>query len=239
EALGREADTPAQDSLGLKEDLTALEERVLAIRQRLDAQRPQLAERLASQASQAGWQVLRARNAEEASLQIRQLVQEKGVQRIVRAEYPVFRKLHLHHTLEDLGVRVTPMALGVGGTREGLHREASLAELGLTGVDYAIAETGTCVLIPRRGVSRLVSLLPPLHLALVEPEQMVETLDDLLVLRTLAFYKNKKNNPTLSTYMSFITGPSRTADIEQTLVIGVHGPREVYLLLLGDFSFQE
>ena len=104
------------------------------------------------------------------------------------------------------------------------------ADLGVTGVDYAIAETGTAVVLPRRGVSRLTSLLPPVHMALVKPSQTLESLDDLYLLRqtgvpcTTAW--------TRGSYMNFITGPSRTADIEQTLVIGAHGPRETHMVIL-------
>ena len=104
------------------------------------------------------------------------------------------------------------------------------ADLGITGVDYAIAETGSCVIIPRRGVSRLVSLAPPVHIALVEPEQVVESLDDLLALRRLEYMRSRGRMPT---YMNLISGPSRSADIEQTITIGVHGPGEVHLVLIG------
>ena len=103
------------------------------------------------------------------------------------------------------------------------------AQLGITGVDYAVAETGTCVLLPRSGVSRAVSLLPPIHLAIVETNQVYENLDDLFAMRRLVFQDGRGE---MGSYMSFISGPSRTADIEQTIVVGVHGPKEAYLLLL-------
>ena len=105
------------------------------------------------------------------------------------------------------------------------------ADLGITGADYAMVETGTVVLLPRAGLSRLVSLAPPVHLAIVRPQEVLETLDDLFVLRRLAYYQNGED---MGSYMNFITGPSRTADIEQTLVIGVHGPKEAHLLLLNE-----
>ena len=86
------------------------------------------------------------------------------------------------------------------------------------------------VVLPRRGLSRLVSLAPPVHLALVRPQEVVETLDDLLLLRRLEYYHNGGD---MGSYLNFITGPSRTADIEMTLVVGVHGPKEAHLVLLG------
>ena len=99
----------------------------------------------------------------------------------------------------------------------------------MTGVDYAIAETGTVVILPRRGVSRLTSLLPPVHVALVKPSQTLESLDDLYFLRRVAYLRDGVDG---GSYMNFITGPSRTADIEQTLVIGAHGPRETHMVIL-------
>ena len=80
------------------------------------------------------------------------------------------------------------------------------------------------------GISRLVSLLPPVHLALVRPQDVVESLDDLFLLRRLDYHRHGGD---MGSYLNFITGPSRTADIEQTIVVGVHGPKEVHMVLLG------
>ena len=101
--------------------------------------------------------------------------------------------------------------------------------MGITGADLAVAETGSVVVIPRSGLSRLVSVVPPIHLALVRPQDLVDTLDDVFLLRRLQYHKGGD----MGSYLNFITGPSRTADIEQTLVVGVHGPKEVHMVLLG------
>ena len=107
--------------------------------------------------------------------------------------------------------------------------------MGITGADYAIAETGSVVVLPRRGLSRLVSVVPPVHVAIVRPEDVLGDLDDLFALRRLEFHRNgTQGNADLGSYMNFITGPSRTADIEQTIVVGVHGPREVHMVLLDE-----
>ena len=102
------------------------------------------------------------------------------------------------------------------------------ADVGLTGVDHAIAETGSVVLLPRRGVSRIVSLLPPVHVAVVRRGEVLPSLDELFALRRL-----EHSEGTLGSYLNIITGPSRSADIEHTLVTGVHGPGEVHMVLLG------
>ena len=102
------------------------------------------------------------------------------------------------------------------------------ADIGVTGVDYVIADTGTCVLLPRRGVSRLVSLLPPVYVAVVMRGQIVPDLDSLM-----ALIRRSSQAGELGSYMSLVTGPSRSADIEYTIVTGVHGPGETHMVLVG------
>ncbi|HEX5601397.1 MAG TPA: LUD domain-containing protein, partial [Pyrinomonadaceae bacterium] len=69
-----------------------------------------------------------------------------------------------------------------------------------------------------------VSLVPPVHIAIVNASSIVETLSD-----ALALLQKKEISPAIT----FITGPSRTADIELTLAIGVHGPQELYVIVDG------
>ena len=82
--------------------------------------------------------------------------------------------------------------------------------------------------MPRAGISRLVSLVPPVHIALVRKQDILNSIDDVFLLRRLDYY----NNGDMGSYLNFITGPSRTADIEQTIVVGVHGPKEAHMVLL-------
>ena len=99
----------------------------------------------------------------------------------------------------------------------------------MSGVDYALADTGTLVLLSREGRARSVSLLPSVHIALIRPEQVIEGLDDMFSLMRDGTDRDKVP----SSAVTFITGPSRTADIELTLVVGVHGPQELHAILLG------
>ena len=104
-------------------------------------------------------------------------------------------------------------------------------DLGITAVQHAIAETGTLVLFSHAESHRLTSLLPPVHIALVEQSQIVAGLGDALA---LAHGADGGEPPPLVT---FITGPSRTGDIELTMVTGVHGPRELIVILIAPDSF--
>lgn len=93
------------------------------------------------------------------------------------------------------------------------------ADVGVTTVACAIAETGSVLLTAGAGRHRLASLAPPVHVALVRDDQMVATLEEALAVC-----------PERSSVL--VTGPSRTADIEGVLVCGVHGPRDVVIARL-------
>jgi len=114
-----------------------------------------------------------------------------------------------------------------GGEREAARFRAFAAEadVGVTTVDFAIAETGTLVLLAGPDRPRATSLLPRVHVALVRLDQvrrrMGETMEEILL---------RPGGPPSATL--FVTGPSRTSDIENDLAIGVHGPAAVIVLLL-------
>ncbi len=106
------------------------------------------------------------------------------------------------------------------------------ADMGITGANVAIAETGTLVIVTNEGNGRLVSTLPPIHVAVLGMEKIMPTMEDATaVLKVLS---KSGTGQKATTYVSFITGPSRTADIELSLTIGVHGPKEVHIILLDN-----
>jgi L-lactate dehydrogenase complex protein LldG len=96
-------------------------------------------------------------------------------------------------------------------------------DVGVSRVQAGIAETGTLLLDSSKERHRLVSLVPPVHIAILNANQIVGTLGEALALL-------KQNQP-LTPIATLVTGPSRTADIELTLAIGVHGPQELYVIL--------
>ncbi|MGC7871134.1 LutC/YkgG family protein [Desulfosporosinus sp. SYSU MS00001] len=106
------------------------------------------------------------------------------------------------------------------------HQLAAQAELGVTGADWGVALSGSIVTSsnPQRG--RAVSLLPPRHLTIMETSKIRNTIADIL--------SEVSALETPPAALEFITGPSRTSDIEMDLSIGVHGPIEVYVLLIDD-----
>lgn len=97
-------------------------------------------------------------------------------------------------------------------------------DLGITGAQFGIAETGTLVLESDREFHRLTSLVPPVHICLLEAKNLRQTLGEVLSVL----------EKDLSKTITFITGPSRTSDIELTLAIGVHGPAQLFVILISD-----
>ena len=102
------------------------------------------------------------------------------------------------------------------------ERQAA-AEVGVTGCDAAIAETGSLVLLSGDGKPRAASLLPPVHLAVLRRNDLYFSMGDIFSARADAI--------AAAACCTFITGPSRTADIELTLTVGVHGPGEVIVVV--------
>ena len=229
QALGRDGSQPCPGYPPLAETLADLEDRAAAVRRRLDQDPTALMDKLAHLAGLGGWNVYRAPGYEEAVGHVAALASSLDARSLVRTGQPIFDGFPVDSALESLGLTVTTIAHGEDRSREFLREQIIAAGMGITGADYAVAETGSVALIPRKGLSRLVSLVPPVHLALVRREDIVETLDDLFLLRRLEYHRQGGE---VGNYMNFITGPSRTADIEQTLVVGVHGPKEAHLVLL-------
>jgi L-lactate dehydrogenase complex protein LldG len=102
-------------------------------------------------------------------------------------------------------------------------REQAEAEVGVTACHAAVAETGSLVLLSGPGSSRTVSLLPPLHVALVRPQDLCFSMSE--------FFESSAAPMAAASCCTFVTGPSRTADIELSLTIGVHGPGRVVVII--------
>jgi len=101
--------------------------------------------------------------------------------------------------------------------------EQARADVGVTGCHGAIADTGSLALISGPGCSRTVSLLPPWHIGVVRPDDLFASMFD--------FFQARRDEMASAANCTFVTGPSRTADIELSLTIGVHGPGKVAVIL--------
>jgi L-lactate dehydrogenase complex protein LldG len=125
-----------------------------------------------------------------------------------------------HIPLTDLHSALTQASISIA------EPEDDTVLVGITGVDLALAATGSLVLNSGAGKYRATSLLPDKHIAVLKTSQLVVDMETWV-----AQTKNDFNKPS---NITVITGPSKTADIAQELIIGAHGPRSVHVVILPD-----
>lgn len=186
----------------------------------------ELADRLAQELEAVEGVVHRAQSLGDARDRIVGVLRAARVRRLVRTRTAVLDELDLDRALLETGIELQVCDLREGGSREAIRSANFSAEAGLTGVDYGIAETGTLALLSRPGEGRAVSLVPPLHIAVLHSRNICYELGEL-------FERVTAEEGALPSALTFITGPSSTGDIELVHTVGVHGPREVHLVLLG------
>ncbi len=126
--------------------------------------------------------------------------------------------------LEDMGILRFPSVNGKYRDSAALRGACAVADIGITSADFALAQTGTLVMIASPQEARLISLLPPVHVAIFPASRLLTGLDELLTV--------VPNPASVTSSMVLITGPSRTGDIEQILVRGVHGPGQIYSVIV-------
>ena len=125
--------------------------------------------------------------------------------------------------VEEIVKRIATGKLTVASDETPATKDLFKYDVGITRAQAGIAETGTLVLDSSVERNRLVSLVPPIHIAILDASQIFQTLGETLA----ALQSGDEVSPAIT----FITGPSRTADIELTLAIGVHGPQELYVII--------
>lgn len=136
---------------------------------------------------------------------------------------------NLENRLRESNIELlVPGDLHEAGVR---HKAAGLS-VGITGVDAAFASTGSVVLASGKGKSRSASLLPLHHLMIVPASRIYPTFEDWL--RTLRQAGELENFLRRNAQVAFVTGPSKSADIELNLTLGVHGPKVVHAIVVDD-----
>jgi len=144
---------------------------------------------------------------------LKALVSEQHIQKATVWDTSYLKQLGIADSLGSLGVElVSPNADKYA---------MALCDLGITEADFILPETGTLVLRSSAEKPRGVSLLPRVHLAIVRPEILRADMHQV-------FAEAKDSH-----YLVFITGPSRTADIELTVTLGVHGPKNLYVWMIS------
>ncbi len=169
-----------------------------------------LVERFIDELERVAGKAQRAQSDDHARALVLELLRNRQARTVALAPCPLAQSLE--NKLREAGYELVT------------GREIARADVGISGADLAVAETGS-LLIRSDGLSELVTALPPVHIALIKTDQIIETLDEAFSFCQRELERAPQN-------FLFVTGPSRTADIELTPVIGVHGPQELIVIIL-------
>lgn len=160
----------------------------------------------------------------EACTAIADICRKHSARRAILNDDPILAELDVARGLRLAGLDVTS-SIQLGGLDEPARREqAFAADVGIAAPDWAIAETGSLVYVASPLQSRSASLLPPLHIAIIDTGRILADLFDLPARLTGGASE-------LAANVVLVTGPSKTGDIELRLTTGVHGPGEVHALV--------
>ena len=179
-----------------------------------------LLSRFTQAAKKVGCQIAEVQDAQAAGQYIADLATAKQVKLVQTSSHDLIDQLSLRSSLEGSGILVS------GPDPERLL----MADLGVSDAVVGIAETGSLLTHHDPVDSRLVAMLPLTHVAILNRDALVESLEDgVAMTRNRLLTLHAQGKPS---YISWVTGPSRTADIERVLTIGVHGPRELHIVLV-------
>jgi len=213
------------------------------IKMRSSAEKQKLFDQLLEAAGPINLDVSLKNDLPEAAAAICDLAKSKSpewgdVKKIVIWEHPLLARMGLEEILAGQHIEsfITdsqapePGEHLSGEVRKEIRQKIAASYIGVTSADFCMADTATLVMRNRVGQPRSVAVVPSIHVAVIEQNQIVSDLKE--------FYALLKWDPDagregLTNYMAFISGPSKTADIEATLVHGAHGPREVYVYVVA------
>jgi len=242
-ALGRSShDLPGDSDFCVSQFTDETRAIVDRISNRSHAERQRLLDRFIEMAAPINLNVIVLKDEPAAAAAIAELVKTKdpewGDQKsIVAWQHPLINRLNLAEALADqkVPVSVTEIAdadsdeVSALNERKRLRKQVIDSYIGLTAADYCMADTASLVMRTRPGQARSVSLVPSIHIGVIRLDQIIWDLKELFAL--LSFDPEVRQDG-LTNCMTFISGPSKTADVEATMVHGAHGPREVYVCVI-------
>lgn len=169
--------------------------------------------------------VHRVKNKNDLLEKLEPLLKEESIRTLIATEDEMITSLNLKSWGEKrkIMIRSTSDFKDRGSYKQCVFSEA---DAGITGVDFAVSESGTLVIAHDRNNARLVSLAPILHIAVVPIDKLVPVYEKAV--------EHIFANGLKPSQVTFITGPSMTADIQATPFKGMHGPKRVVVFLVGD-----
>ena len=191
----------------------------------------ELVTRFNAEANAVGTHVHRVTSERDAAALVARICAEAGGGEVALSGSPLIAELSLVERLASGGLSSFFVTEFAPRERGQLITRLECCGVGVTAADYAIAETGTLVLTGDEEGALLASLLPAVHVALLRPRQIRGSLSE--VVAALKRERMGRDAPVCRS-ATFITGPSRTSDVELVLSIGVHGPKQLHVVILGE-----
>ncbi|AET68950.1 hypothetical protein Desor_3460 [Desulfosporosinus orientis DSM 765] len=185
----------------------------------MNDQETELYKRFKAKLEAVSGECYRVDTAIEAGELVCKVMIEKGINNVALLTSPIASKGNFVNQIQEKGIEVYT---------DHFREVTPEAHAGITQVSYAIAELGSLVQADQDASvdQRLCSTLVPIHIALVSTSKLIATLKDTMA--TL------HNLPQIPGFVGFITGPSRTSDIERVLTIGVHGPKQLIVIFVDE-----
>jgi L-lactate dehydrogenase complex protein LldG len=233
-ALGRQSADLQMESNLFADKISDESRAVLArMKERSAADRRKLLATLIEAAKPINLTVIACQDTHSAAAAIVDLVRDKAPEwgdkkSVVAWKHPLIESLNLPAALSAQGVPVFFADLQKYDA-ESLRRHIIDSYIGITSTDFCLADTATLVMRTRAGQARSVSLVPSIHVAVIELSRVIADLKELYALLKWDPQESKEG---VTNCMTFISGPSKTADIEATMVHGAHGPREVHVFVI-------
>jgi len=169
-------------------------------------------------AKMASAELFRVKTAVEAKEIVANIAKFTNAKKVVTVDNPLQKASGVNEELANMGIAVYT-------TTTDIAEHAETADIGISSVEFGVAETGSVAMDGYDIGSRLVSMLPPLHIVFLNSNNIVPGVEEAFEVFSKVFNRG---------YVSFITGPSRTADIERVLTIGVHGPSRFVVIAVDE-----
>ena len=213
---------------------------------RSHAKRLELLDTLAQRCRQSNIGIHIGQRPHESARQIATLVKSRcgnsqDVGQVILWQHPLLERLHLTRRLSEEVANVTLNTVdgcnaAPPGAVEERHRDRFRGQvfsacIGITSADYCLADSATLVMTTHPGRPRLVSLVPPVHIAVISLGQILSDLQELYTILADAAYTAGEG---ITNCMTFISGPSTTRDIEAIPVPGAQGPRELHIVVISE-----
>lgn len=192
-----------------------------------------LCDSLASQIELVGGKAHVVESLRDAQELLRQSLRDNAVRTVLHWQHELLDKLQLDELLVSEGITAHGYDELAPLSHDPQRQVVLGADAGISSVDFAVAETGSLAVSAQVGRERLTSLAPPIHYAIVEQSQIVPDLFDVFQKLT------DRGIGSLPSNLSFITGPSKTGDIELELTTGIHGPGKWIVLIVRSTEGRE